>query len=812
MPKRSWFALSIAALITVTTLTPGVIAAGDDIVLHSADVTAVKGNWSKVADSSAATGTMMSSADVGWSKTDAPLASPADYFEANFNADPNTPYHVWLRLRASGDSKWNDSVFVQFADDAAQHDFSPVIDQNGAAVYAIGTASALTANLESCGGCGTRGWGWVDSGWWLNASPVVTFRTGGTHTIRVQTREDGVQIDQIVLSPSTYLWNAPGSVTSDNTIISTTTAAVAGSAGGGGATSSPYNNGSPASIPGTVALQNFDNGGQDVAYHDSSSGNSGGAFRPTDVDLEASTDGGFDVGWITPGEWLNYGVNVTSGGTYTVTFRVASPGVGGTFHLEMNGANVTGAMSVPSTGGWQTWTSVSKSVSLSAGVQIAKVVFDSVGSGGGVGNVASMTFTAGGGSGSGGSTASTSTPYTGSPIAVPGVIEAEYFDNGGQDVSYRDGDPRNTGGELRSTGVDLESASTGGYDVGWTSPGEWLNYTVNVSASGTYTVAFRVACAGAGGTFHLEANGTNVTGSLSVPNTGGWQNWQSVSKTVTLSAGQQILRLVMDSYGSSGALGNFDSFQFVSGASAPAPPPPPPSSSSKLRVMTWNIQMGEDLNKVYNPYAQALFMAQQNADVIILQEVSTWVDWQPTLFPQLLQQATGQFWYSVWVPGSGCYVQAGCAGDLIMSRLPINDSQTTLVAQPSGLGRAAINVGGVPISIFTIHLEYYDTNLRTQELLATMNWARQFGGPRLVGGDFNSWWDEWWIHMMETEYSDTWVDVNHTQGGGESTGNIRFDYWFRSFDSSWRLTPTNIFTPWTTLSDHRPMVADFNVQ
>jgi endonuclease/exonuclease/phosphatase family metal-dependent hydrolase len=436
-------------------------------------------------------------------------------------------------------------------------------------------------------------------------------------------------------------------------------------------------------------------------------------------------------------------------------------------------------------------------------------VFDSIGADGGVGNVASMTFTADGGTG--GATTASSTPYTGSPIPVPGVIEAEYFDNGGELVSYHDGDRNNTGGALRSTDVDLEAASTGGYDVGWVSPGEWLNYTVNVSASGTYTVAFRVACAGAGGTFHLEANDVNVTGALSVPNTGGWQNWQSVSKTITLNAGQQILRLVMDSSGSSGALGNFDSFQIASGSSAPAPAPPP-SSSNKLRVMTWNIQMGQDLNKVYNPYAQVLFMAQQGADVVILQEVSTWVDWQPTLIPQWMQQATGQYWYSVWVPGSGCYVQTGCSGDLIMSRLPIGDSQTTLVAQPSGLGRAAINVGGVPISIFTIHLEYYDTNLRTQELLATMNWARQFGGPRLIGGDFNSWWGEWWIYQMESEYSDTWLDVTHNEDGGYTTGNVRFDYWFRSFDGNWRLTPTNCFSPWTTLSDHRPVVADFNVQ
>src|SRR5581483_8419852 len=102
-----------------------------------------------------------------------------------------------------------------------------------------------------------------------------------------------------------------------------------------------------ASIPGTIEAENFDNGGEGVAYHDDSAGNAGGVYRQTDVDIAANPAGGYLVGWVSPGEWLKYSVNVAAAGKYTVAFRVASAGQGGTFHLEMNGTDVTGPVAVP---------------------------------------------------------------------------------------------------------------------------------------------------------------------------------------------------------------------------------------------------------------------------------------------------------------------------------------------------------------------------------------------------------------------------------------------------------------------------------
>jgi hypothetical protein len=173
--------------------------------------------------------------------------------------------------------------------------------------------------------------------------------------------------------------------------------------------------------------------------------------------------------------------------------------------------------------------------------------------------------------GGGTSAGSTSTPYSGSAVTMPGKVEAENFDNGGEGVAYHDSDTTNSGGAYRSTGVDLESTtdSGGGYNVGWTKPGEWLGYTVNVPSAGTYTLQARVASSGSGGTFHVEFGGSNKTGTMTVPNTGGWQSWTTLSSSVSLSAGTQIMKIVEDTGGSGngGGIGNFNWVQLTSSSS-----------------------------------------------------------------------------------------------------------------------------------------------------------------------------------------------------------------------------------------------------
>jgi M6 family metalloprotease-like protein len=314
--------------------------------------------------------------------------------------------------------------------------------------------------------------------------------------------------------------------------------------------------GAPHVLPGQIEAEDFDTGGAEVAYHDNSRGNSGGAYRATDVDIEGSRDAGvgYNVGWVSAGEWLNYTVSVATAGRYTIEVRVASPGAGGVFHIEADGIDKTGPLAVPNTGGWQTWTTVTRAdVTLEAGTHSVRVVMDRVGSSGAVGNFNWIRVTR--------SASEGSTPYGGTPVALPGTIEAENFDDGGQKVAYHDSSISNSGGAYRKTDVDLQASRdvAGGYNVGWVSGGEWLNYTVNVAKAGTYTVEFRVASTGPGGTFHLEGDGVDKTGPLAVPDTGGWQTWTTVQHpAVTLAGGRQVLRLVMDASGTTGSVGNFN--------------------------------------------------------------------------------------------------------------------------------------------------------------------------------------------------------------------------------------------------------------
>jgi predicted Rdx family selenoprotein len=316
----------------------------------------------------------------------------------------------------------------------------------------------------------------------------------------------------------------------------------------------PYG-GTAVTLPGTIQAENFDDGGAGVAYVDASTGNSGGKYRSTDVDIESSTDsgGGYDVGWVSAGERLNYSVNVSAAGTYDIDVRVASAGTGGTFHIEVNGVDKTGRLTVPNTGGWQTWATVRKSaVSLSAGPQVWRLVMDTnSATTAAVGNFNYIRVTA----------TATSSPFGGTAVALPGVIQVENFDDGGAGRAYVDASAGNAGGQYRTTDVDIEktSDSGGGYDVGWVSAGEWLNYTLNVATAGTYDIDVRVASPSAGGVFHIEVNGVDKTGPMTVPNTGGWQTWSSVRKTsVSLSAGRQVWRLVMDKNGASAAVANFN--------------------------------------------------------------------------------------------------------------------------------------------------------------------------------------------------------------------------------------------------------------
>ena len=214
--------------------------------------------------------------------------------------------------------------------------------------------------------------------------------------------------------------------------------------------------------------------------------------------------------------------------------------------------------------------------------------------------------------------------------------------------------------------------------MGWVGAGEWLRYTVNVKAAGSYKAVVRVASSGTGGKFHIEFNGVNKTGTMSVPNTGGWQAYKDLTATVSLSAGVQSMRIVFDSNGSNGAIGNMSAVRFDA-TSAPrrrhrpstradAEPTPTPSNGAggTLRMMTWNIKFGEK-----GKAAQARLIANSGAHVVALQEASTYAENMPVTYRDRLKSLTGKTWYSVWAPHT---TNADSEGTIILSRYPIVSS------------------------------------------------------------------------------------------------------------------------------------------
>ena len=565
-------------------------------------------------------------------------------------------------------------------------------------------------------------------------------------------------------------------------------------------------------LPGTIQAEDFDAGANGTAYRDTTSGNTGGKYRSTDVDIESCSEGGYDVGWTVPGEWLNYTVDVASAGTYNLDFRVASA-TGGGFYVHFNGVNETGTIYVPNTGGWQAWRTIRKTVTLAAGTQVMRISIDS-----GSLNLNSITVsstsTSTPTSSSSGSSA-TSGAFSGTSLPIPGWIQAEDFDNGGQNVAYYDNSPGNSGNAYRSTDVDIQTTGSGGYAVGWIGAGEWLKYTVNVAASGTYTATARVASSGSGGTFHIEFNGTDKTGPMRVPNTGGWQAYQDLKANVSLSAGVQTMRVVFDSNGGTGAIGNLSAIEFAPGSTvtptptpAPSPSPTPSSGGGTLRVMTWNINFG-GVDVGGSPSGQAQLIASQNPDVVVLQEAATFNENMPVTYAQRLQQLTGRTWYSVWSPHNTTATTS--EGVLILSRYPIVASSKMNV-EGRGFARALIDVGGVHVNIFDVHLDYSDTAKRTRELSAFLSWARGFSGPRIAAGDFNSWWGESWIQTTEKEYSDSWEMFTGSVQNGYTHSGVRFDYIFRSFTDETRMALVNCWVKSSSQSDHSAVVADMNIR
>ncbi len=145
----------------------------------------------------------------------------------------------------------------------------------------------------------------------------------------------------------------------------------------------------------------------------------------------------------------------------------------------------------------------------------------------------------------------TSTAAPGGGLALPGRIEVENYNSGGQQVGYFDTTAGNAGGKYRTDDVDIQSCSdptsTACYNVGYIASGEWLTYDVNVASTGDYVFKVRGATPNTSRRVRIEVDGVNVTGSLTLVVTGGYQQWgDTTSGVVRLEAGSHQIRIVAE--------------------------------------------------------------------------------------------------------------------------------------------------------------------------------------------------------------------------------------------------------------------------
>ena len=189
----------------------GSAAAQAEIVLQASSAPVRAGKWVVASDSSAVGGAVIRHPNAGAAKIGTALASPANYFELTFRAEAGRGYRLWIHGRAERDFWGNDSAHVQFAGS---------VTSTGSPTYRIGTTSSAEVVLEECRGCGLSGWRWQDNGWGRGVlGPKIYFATTGTQRMRIQTREDGLSIDQIVLSAEKYKSSRPGAAKNDTTIL-----------------------------------------------------------------------------------------------------------------------------------------------------------------------------------------------------------------------------------------------------------------------------------------------------------------------------------------------------------------------------------------------------------------------------------------------------------------------------------------------------------------------------------------------------------------------------------------------------------------
>lgn len=289
--------------------------------------------------------------------------------------------------------------------------------------------------------------------------------------------------------------------------------------------------------PLTLEAEDYNEGGEHYAYHKKANARTGNdkAYRPDDVSV-STVSGRTYVNNLTKGEWLRYSVTVEKGGRYDLGCVISPNKSGSRLHISVNGSDKTGSITATTLNNWKTVTV--KDVVLQAGEQYLDVRIEE-----GDLNLDKLEIAA-------------SEPYKGTAYknhVVPGVIEAEDFDKGGQGVAYNDDTPtENKGGynyrtDKEDIGVDIENNS-GNIHVSHANNGEWLSYTFDCQLAGTYRVEINVSNnPGGKAALHLAFNDADIHPVTSI-STSGWNDFQPMTvSAVKLTEGKHVMKLYIDS-------------------------------------------------------------------------------------------------------------------------------------------------------------------------------------------------------------------------------------------------------------------------
>ena len=172
----------------------------------------MRGSWTRATDATSPNNTKMATPDkVSLPTPNGPLAHPDDYVDIPFSATANIPYTIWMRMKPAAIRSSTIHCGLQFSNAQAER----LGDLSGCSRRRrCSSTSRPTAARAS-----VQNWGWQNDAYWLTQPTRITFPSGGGDDASSAGEEDGVEWDQIVLSPRRYLSSAPGPVSNDSTIV-----------------------------------------------------------------------------------------------------------------------------------------------------------------------------------------------------------------------------------------------------------------------------------------------------------------------------------------------------------------------------------------------------------------------------------------------------------------------------------------------------------------------------------------------------------------------------------------------------------------